>query len=638
MSTPTTLRIALAQLPVQVGALAANAATASAAMAAAERAGADLCLTPEMHLSGYPLEDLLTMPDLLTATAATVNQLATTSGSCLTLLGAPMHTADLPAAGEAAATPGRLDALARPIRNVAVAVHGGAVLAAVAKRRLPTYAIFDDARHVAPGPQQTTLITVAGVQVTVLICEDLWDDALVDAAAADGAQAIVVLNASPFHVGKAALREQLVCDAAARTGCAVAYVNTVGAQDEIVFDGASLVAGPDGALLARAAAFTPDLLILDVPVGEPRPLHVTPAAAVPAQPGARPPLPAPGCAPGLTGEEAVYSAAVLGLREYFAKTRFTRAVLGLSGGIDSALVATIACDALGPDNVWGVGLPGPYSSRGSVDDAQALADNLGMRFDVVPIGGAVGERLDTLDALLQAPDGQRPAGFAVAQENLQARMRAVTLMALANTHDLLLLTTGNKSESAVGYMTVGGDALGTAPNPVGDAWKSTVTYSDGTVMPGVYALARWRNAHATSLGQTPPIPASTLTKPPSAELAEGQLDSDSLPPYEVLDPVLAAFLEEHATPDECVQLLVEGGMDAGAADALVRRVLRLIETSEWKRRQAGPRIKLTRLAFGRDRRMPIASAWRATPSHDRAPERSRTTPTTEDDAVALAPA
>jgi NAD+ synthase (glutamine-hydrolysing) len=315
----------------------------------------------------------------------------------------------------------------------------------------------------------------------------------------------------------------------------------------------------------------------------------------------------------------VYAALVTGFGDYCRRVGLPRVVLGLSGGVDSALAAVIAVDALGPDAVWGVGMPGPYSSTGSVDDARVLAANLGIRFDVVPVSDAYTERRDALGGLLAeaAGAGRSASGQVdpVAWENLQARLRGATLMTVANATGALVCTTGNRSETAVGYFTLYGDSCGTAPNPLGDLLKTTVTRRDGTVLPGVYGLAGWRNAQAAAAGQVPPIPVATLTKPASAELAPDQQDSDSLPPYPVLDRLLLGFLEERADAQELVRMLVrEDGWDPGAAVATVNRVLTLVDRSEFKRRQAPVRVKVSRLAFGRDRRMPMATHW----SHARA--------------------
>ena len=602
----TTLRVALAQLPSAVGAFADNVRGVADAMTWAERCGADLLLTPEMTVTGYPADDLLADPAFLAAAERAVNELSGQSGSTVTLLGTP-----LPNTAHARA----VDASGRALVNGAVAVQDGARQGDWAKTLLPTYSVFDDARQFAAGVAGQPLLDINGVACGVLICEDIWTAELAQSYADRGAQLLLSLNASPYVVGKPEQRLALLTGIARATGCPILYVNAVGGQDEIVFDGSSLVIDADGTVLAGGAAFTPDRLILDLDVPAARPRHGAVTYTGPA-PDRKPEIPAAALPAALSVEEQVYTAAVVGLRSYFARTGFSKAVLGLSGGIDSALVATIAVDALGRANVHGIGMPGPFSSDGSVSDARDLADNLGISFDVISIRDGYTERLAAMGDVLLDADGNSPAGAAVARENLQARLRAVTLMTYANTFSALMVPTGNSSESACGFFTYGGDSLGTTPNPIGDLYKETVTYSDGVVLPGVFALARWRNRHALTLGDTAPIPESTLTKPPSAELAEGQQDSDSLPPYPILDAVLLAYLEEHATPDELVTMLTgpRHQLDLPAAHAIVTRILALIARSEWKRRQVPYRIKVSRVAFGRDRFIPIATRWVPAPN------------------------
>ncbi|MGW6129615.1 NAD+ synthase [Cellulomonas sp. NPDC055163] len=651
----TTLRVLLAQTTTRVGDLTGNAAALAGAVASAERCRADVLVTPEMAVTGYPAEDLLAEPEFVGAAMDAVAGVAVTTGGTVALLGSPWHVGRLPEAGGAGALGWSTDALERPLRNVAAVAHRGRVVAAHAKSLLPTYSVLDDARHFAPGARHQSLYTVrtpdGPVTFGVLVCEDVWDPALAVEAAAAGAQVLLVPNASPYHVGKPALRLAQVAAAARASGVPIAYCNTVGGQDEVVFDGGSFVVDAAGALLARARSFAADELVVDVPVAPPRVTAradgLTPAAARPADPGAarrarpagwssdvvelgvthetRAPLAPPVVTPALDVDAEVYAAIVTGFGDYCRRVGLPRVVLGLSGGIDSALAAVVAVDALGADAVWGIGMPGPYSSPGSVDDARELAANLGIRFDVVPITDAWAERRDALGALLTeaAGAGDSPPGRVdpVAWENLQARLRGTTLMTVANATGALVCTTGNRSESAVGYFTLYGDSCGTAPNPLGDLLKTTVTRRDGTVLPGVYGLAAWRNAQATAAGQVPPVPAATLTKPASAELAPDQQDTDSLPPYPVLDRLLLAFLEEHATAQDLARTLVdEDGWDVGAAVATVNRVLALVDRSEFKRRQAPVRIKVSRRAFGRDRRMPMANHW----SHARAvaPERA----------------
>ncbi|WP_258723837.1 NAD+ synthase [Cellulomonas sp. NS3] len=648
----TTLRVLLAQTTTRVGDLPGNAAALAAAVAAAEQACADVLVTPEMAVTGYPAEDLLAEPDFVGAAMDAVTDVAASTGRTVALLGSPWHVGRLPDAGGAGAHGWSTDALERPLRNVAAVAHRGRVVAAHAKSLLPTYSVLDDARHFAPGARRQSLYTVrtaeGPVTFGVLVCEDVWDPALAVEAARAGAQVLLVPNASPYHVGKPALRLARVTAAARASGVPIVYCNTVGGQDEVVFDGGSFVVDADGGLLAQARSFAADELVVDVPV---RPRHEVARGAGPGRDAGlawgtarvadprtgasdvvdlgvthttRTPLAPPVVTPALDADAEVYAAIVTGFGDYCRRVGLPRVVLGLSGGIDSALAAVVAVDALGADAVWGVGMPGPYSSAGSVDDARELAANLGIRFDVVPISDAYAERHDALGPLLAeaAGAGRSPSGGVdpVAWENLQARLRGTTLMTIANATAALVCTTGNRSESAVGYFTLYGDSCGTAPNPLGDLLKTTVTRRDGSVLPGVYGLAEWRNAQAAAAGQVPPIPAATLTKPASAELAPDQRDTDSLPAYPVLDRLLLAFLEDHATAQELARTLVdEDGWDVGAAVATVNRVLALVDRSEFKRRQAPVRIKVSRLAFGRDRRMPMANHW----SHARAvvPER-----------------
>jgi len=613
----TTLRVLLAQTPNRVGDLAGNAATLTAAVAAAEAVAADVLVTPEMAVTGYPAEDLLAEGEFVRAAMDAVDAVASTTAGTVAILGSPWHAGYLPAAGGAGALGWSTDALDRPLRNVAALAHRGHVVAAHAKTLLPTYSVFDDARHFAPGARTQSLYQVVTpdgpVTFAVLICEDVWDPTLAVAAASAGAQIILVPNASPYHVDKPAMRLAQVSAAARAAGVPIVYVNTSGGQDEIVFDGGSFVVDATGQLMARARAFEVDQLVVDVPVPAPRPVLATVVALGPTH-ATRPAIePAP-IAAAMEVHAEVYAAIVTGVGDYCRRVGLPRILLGLSGGIDSALAAVIAVDALGPDAVWGIGMPGPYSSTGSVDDARELATTLGIRFDVVPIGDGYTERHDALAGLLDdaAATGRSGSGRVdpIAWENLQARLRGVTLMTVANATGSLVCTTGNRSESAVGYFTLYGDSCGTCPNPLGDLLKTTVTMRDGTLLPGVYGLAQWRNDQATAAGKVPPIPVSTLTKPASAELAPGQQDTDSLPPYPILDRLLLAFLEDHASATELVAMLVDqDGWDPGVAVRTVNRVLGLVDRSEFKRRQVPVRIKVSRLAFGRDRRMPMANHW-----------------------------
>ena len=607
-----TLRVALAQLPVRVGDLDGNTKAAVDAYRQADAVNADVLVTPEMTITGYPVEDLLAEAQFVRAAMDATREAASATGSTVALLGAPWATRSLPGARGAGRAGWSTDAQGRTLRNVAAVAHQGAVRAAHCKTLLPTHSVFDDARHFEAGPTRQELYRVdtptGQVTFGVLVCEDVWNAALVQEMRWGGAQVIVVLNASPYHVGKQQAREAAVATAARAAHVPIAYVNAVGGQDELVFDGGSFAVNSDGNVIARARSFETDFLTIDMPVAPVievgRSWDVLVLGTTHTE---RCALPAPTLSEPREVHDEVYTALITGFRDYCTRVGLPKVVLGLSGGIDSALAATIAVDALGPDAVWGIGMPGPYSSDGSVADARALAQNLGIRFDVVPIKDAYVEREQVLTGLLTEATGS--TGHPIAWENLQARLRGTTLMTIANATGALVCTTGNRSESAVGYFTLYGDSCGTAPNPLGDLLKTTVTTADGTVLPGVYGLSEWRNAQAVAAGQIAPIPISTITKPASAELAPDQVDSDSLPPYPVLDRLLLAFLEDRAPAGDLVAVLVADGYDEGVAVATVNRVLGLVDRSEFKRRQVPFRIKVSRLAFGRDRRMPLANHW-----------------------------
>ena len=437
-------------------------------------------------------------------------------------------------------------------------LRGGRVEAHYDKRNLPNYGVFDEFRNFAPGTT-TTVFEVAGRRLGLAVCEDVWvDDGPVAELGTRGVDAVVVLNGSPFEAGKGDVRLELAARRAREAGSPLVYVNLVGGQDDLVFDGASFVVAADGTLLARSPEFVEDLLVWELPDDG---------------------VPAPGpLAPELDVDEAIYRACVAGLAGYVTKNGFTSVVLGLSGGIDSALVAAIAADAVGGANVTGIAMPSRYSSEHSVEDAADLARRIGADYRVEPIADMV----DAFESQL--------ALRGVAAENIQARVRGMVLMAVSNMEGQLVLATGNKSELAVGYSTIYGDAVG-GYAPIKDVLKSRV-----------WALSRWRNNVALDAGEIPPIPESSITKPPSAELAPGQQDSDALPPYELLDEVLTAYVE-HA--EGRVELLGRG-FDPDVVD----RVVSLVDRAEWKRRQYPIGPKVSALAFGRDRRLPVTSAWR----------------------------
>jgi NAD+ synthase (glutamine-hydrolysing) len=453
--------------------------------------------------------------------------------------------------------------------------------------------VFDEKRYFAPGSGARELYLIGGVRVGVSICEDAWDPAgPIAVQAAGGAELLLSINASPFYRGRLAERERMLATRAADSSCVVAYVNLLGGQDELVFDGASLVLAANGDVVCSAPQFTEALPLVDVdirPVFRKRLLDPRGRAESPALPvtviseSRRPPRPRPRdpqpAAPTLSTEEEVYRALVLGTRDYVTKNGFTDVVIGLSGGIDSSIVATVATDALGAEHVHGVAMPSRFSSDHSLTDAESLAARLGIDYQVIPVEAAHAAFLDLLAPAFEhhAPD--------LTEENLQSRIRGVILMALSNKFGWMVLTTGNKSELAVGYSTIYGDTAGGFA-VIKDVLKTMV-----------YRLCRWRNAAGDA-----PIPESVLSKAPSAELRPDQRDDQSLPPYEVLDPILEAYIESDLTAPE----LIEAGFDA----EVVRRVVRMVDLAEYKRRQYPPGVRVTPKAFGRDRRMPITNRYR----------------------------
>ncbi|HEY7834481.1 MAG TPA: NAD+ synthase, partial [Ktedonobacterales bacterium] len=555
---------------------------------------------PELALTGYPPEDLLLKPRFISDNLRVLDDLA-------------RATTDLPGL---TAIVGFVDRDV-DLFNAAAVLYGGRIAGRYHKQFLPNYGVFDEDRYFAAGSATPTFV-IAGVTVGVSICEDIWyPDGPPETQAGAGAELLVNISASPFHVGKQAGRERMLATRAADSGAIVAYVNLVGGQDELIFDGSSTLFDEEGELLARGKAFAEDLLLADLDVEgvfrtrlhDPRRRKERSEAPAPAiyVSGApdRPPRAERERLPGATAArlgptgrvepplgrvEEAYQALVLGVRDYVGKNGFHDVILGLSGGIDSALTAAIAVDALGAEHVLGVSLPSRYSSAGSRDDAHALAENLGIRLVTLPIEGIFAASLETLrDAFAAQAPKTTPAATALAEENLQARIRGNLWMALSNQSGALVLTAGNKSEMATGYATLYGDMAGGFA-VLKDVFKTLV-----------YELARWRNAQDAK----PVIPASTIEKPPSAELRPDQRDVDSLPPYEILDPILRAYVEEDRDFDQIVAL--------GFAPEVVQRVLALVDRSEYKRRQAAPGIKITTRAFGRDRRLPLTSAYHGQP-------------------------
>jgi NAD+ synthase (glutamine-hydrolysing) len=568
------IRIGLAQLNTVVGDLDGNVERILAAYDDAEAAGCDLVVLPELAITGYPPEDLVLKPGFVAANHAALDKVAARTGRC-------------------AAVVGFVDA-DRDLHNAAALCAGGEVVGRYQKRLLPNYAVFDEQRYFTPGIAPLTLFEIAGVKVGIAICEDVWSpEGPIADQSAGGAELIVIPNGSPYFSGRQGERERMVATRAEDAHCYIAYVNMVGGQDELIFDGASFLVDDNGDLLARLPQMRPALEVVDLdirPVFRTRLLdprgrdtgptlpvvHVSdPVAAHPDPP--RPPT----VAPLLDPVAEVYDALVLATRDYVTKNGFTDVVFGLSGGIDSSLVAVIAADALGAEHVHAVSMPSRYSSEGSKTDADALCDATGIELRTIPIEAAHAAFLELL--------GPSFVGLAedLTEENLQPRIRGTLLMALSNKfRGWLVLTTGNKSELAVGYSTLYGDTAGGFA-VIKDVPKLLV-----------YDLCRLVNARA---GREI-IPEAVLTKPPSAELRPDQRDDQSLPPYEVLDPLLEAYVERDLTRGE----LIEQGFDA----TLVERITRLVDLSEYKRRQNPPGPRLTPKAFGKDRRMPITNAYR----------------------------
>ena len=565
------LRVALCQIAPVVGDLAGNVARITGALSEAESASADLAVFPELAVTGYPPEDLLLKPGFVSDNLAALEKVAQATERCAAVVGFVDEGLDL--------------------YNAAAVCSAGEVKGVYRKCNLPNYSVFDEQRYFAPGQGAKELYLVGGVRVGVSVCEDAWDPTgSLSAQAAAGAELVVNINASPYYRERLAERVRMLATRAADASCAVVYVNTVGGQDELVFDGASMAFSADGDLVASLPQFEPAVAVFDLKVRatyrkrllDPRgrhksaPLPEVVLSAV-SRAGQEPPLPAPRVAP-LGPEEEIYAALVLGTRDYMHKNGFTDAVVGLSGGIDSSLVATVAADALGPGAVHGVSMPSRYTSDASNTDAAELAARLGIDYRSVPIEPA---HLAMTSMLARSFAGSQPG---LAEENIQSRLRGIVLMALSNKFGWLVLTTGNKSELAVGYSTLYGDTAGGFA-VIKDVPKTLV-----------YRLCRWRNTR----GEV--IPEAVLKKAPTAELRPGQLDTDSLPSYDELDPVLGAYVEDDLTAAE----LVEAGLDG----ALVARVVKLVDQAEYKRRQSPIGVRVTPKAFGRDRRMPITNAYR----------------------------
>jgi NAD+ synthase (glutamine-hydrolysing) len=583
------LRVGLAQVNAVVGDLDGNAAVVADVVGRAATDGCDLVVFPELVLTGYPPEDLLLRPDFVRHVDDALRVAAAATADTTTV-----------------AVVGFVDGSVGALGNAAAICAEGRVRGVYRKRELPNYSVFDEQRYFVPGDEPLMLWQVAGVPVGVTICEDAWVDGGPTAElGAGGASLIVNINASPFHSGKVEARRANLAARAAESGCAQVYVNLVGGQDELVFDGSSMVVDADGVVVHRLTSFVDELSVVDLDVVI-RPATL-PVVELTATTGAVGPTRLPVCAAVTDPVDEVYRALVLGTRDYVTKNGFSEVVIGLSGGVDSSLVATIAVDALGAGRVHGVALPSRYSSDHSVGDAVDLADRLGIDLRTMPIepahtallgmlGGGTGNPADDGPAVGGPAVGALEVG-GLTEQNLQSRIRAVVLMALSNEYGWLVLTTSNKSESAVGYSTIYGDAAGGLA-VIKDVPKLLV-----------YRLCEHRNEQAKVIGDRPPIPDSVLTKPPSAELRPDQRDDQSLPPYEVLDPIIEAYVEQ----DRPVSDLVARGFDP----VDVELVVRLVDGAEYKRRQSPPGLRVTTKAFGKDRRLPITNGWRpATPSVD----------------------
>jgi NAD+ synthase (glutamine-hydrolysing) len=551
------LRLALAQINPTVGDLAGNAALVLKLAADAQSAGATIVIFPEMVLTGYPVEDLALRPSFQ---AASKNALETLARQLTP---------------EIVSIVGYLDHIDGKPQNMVAVISGGEVKARYAKCHLPNYGVFDEYRNFVAG-DRTLIVRIHGVDVGIAICEDLWIDGGITAQlAARNPGLVIVPNGSPYERAKDDVRLALVTRRAREAGAPLAYVNMTGGQDDLVFDGDSIVVSADGALIARAPQFHDGMMLVDIDVAT---QTAKPDVVISESPVAITNPFTPGVAQRLGDEEEIWNAIVVGLRDYVGKNGFKSVLVGLSGGIDSAVVAALAIDALGPEFVHGVAMPSKYSSEHSIADAQAMASATGLGFRIIEIQKMV----DTFKSQVELTG--------LAEENLQARVRGTTLMGLSNQYGHLVLATGNKSELACGYSTLYGDAVG-GYAPIKDIYKTDV-----------WALARWRNRVAIEAGEVAPIPENSITKEPSAELRPDQKDSDSLPEYELLDRVLKAYVDEDLGHDT----LIAAGFDK----ELVVRVIGMVDKAEYKRRQYPPGTKVSKRAFGKDRRLPMTSKWR----------------------------
>ncbi|WP_460077384.1 NAD+ synthase [Streptomyces variabilis] len=578
------LRLALNQIDSTVGDLAGNAETIVRRTRESAGQGAHLVAFPEMALTGYPVEDLALRSSFVEASRVSLRALAARLadeglGDVPVVVGyLDRSAAAQPKYGQPAGAP----------RNAAAVLHRGEVVLSFAKHHLPNYGVFDEFRYFVPG-DTLPVVRVHGVDVALAICEDLWQDGgRVPAARSARAGLLLSVNASPYERDKDDTRLELVRKRAQEAGCTTAYLAMTGGQDDLVFDGDSIVVGADAEVIARAPQFSETCLLVDLDL---------PAAVADAPEGvvddglriervvlSEDPVPAyepehtGGYADRLDDDAEVYSALVVGLRAYVQKNGFRSVLIGLSGGIDSALVAAIACDAVGPENVYGISMPSKYSSDHSRSDAAELARRTGLNYRTVAIEPMFDAYMGSLELT------------GLAEENLQSRLRGTMLMAISNQEGHIVLAPGNKSELAVGYSTLYGDSVG-AYGPIKDVYKTLV-----------FRLARWRNRAAEERGETPPIPENSISKPPSAELRPGQVDTDSLPDYPVLDAILALYVDQ----DKGAEEIVEAGYDR----ELVGKTLRMVDRAEYKRRQYPPGTKISPKGFGKDRRLPLTNGWR----------------------------
>jgi len=570
----TVLRVGLAQLNPTVGDLDGNLAKMLDAYHRAEAAGCDLVAFPELATTGYPPEDLVLKPGFVVDNIAALSKLAASTGRCAAVVGFVDQDRDL--------------------YNAAAVCANGEIVGTYRKRLLPNTTVFDEARYFTPGgaSDPLELFVIGGVKIGISVCEDIWSPfGPVAEQAAAGAEISININASPFHAGKGVERERLLATRASDSHAAIVYVNQVGGQDELVFDGGSVVFDHEGTLLARAPQFVEDLMVVDVPVPpvyrkrllDPRGRlteALLPTVVISPEPSVHDDAVVCPIASPLDADRELYDALVLGTRDYCTKNGFDDVVIALSGGIDSTIVACLAVDALGAEHVHGVSMPSRYSSEHSKSDAQLLAENLGIDFRTISIEPAFSAYLDMLEPSFE---GREPG---LTYENIQSRCRGVLLMALSNEFGWMALTTGNKSEVAVGYFTIYGDSVG-GFGIIKDVLKTRV-----------YDLCRYVNRAA---GREV-VPEDVITKAPSAELRPDQFDDQSLPAYEVLDPILQLYIEDDRTAGEIIEL--------GHDEAMVRRITRLVDIAEYKRRQTPPGVRVSRKAFGKDRRMPITSGYR----------------------------